>query len=369
VDPSHQAAAVRCAARDGVPLGTWLGAAIANAAADGGGARRLAIRMLLIGTAAGAVMGGAAAYVLTGLDRLASAPPPIPAAGTFLPATAPQPPPLAAAPATPPIAVPAPPAGPAPGPADVPAPPATPHRIVAADPLATLRDAARGGDADAQFELGARFAGGDGVAQDWGEALLWFRLAAEQGMGRAQHNLAVLHERGRGVEVDMREAARWYERAAAQGYGPSQYNLAAFHARGIDGAPDMARAIAWFERAAETLPQANMALAEIHEAGLAPGGRDLGRARSHYLLAAAAGDTLAAARLEELTAETVARETLREIQRHLGRLGLYRGEMDGLTGPRTTAAIRRFQRDQRLEEDGRPGQALLVRLRAAAAAR
>jgi peptidoglycan hydrolase-like protein with peptidoglycan-binding domain len=43
--------------------------------------------------------------------------------------------------------------------------------------------------------------------------------------------------------------------------------------------------------------------------------------------------------------------------------------MDGLTGPRTTAAIRRFQRDQRLEEDGRPGQALLVRLRAAAAAR
>lgn len=371
VDPRHQATAVRCAARDGVPLGEWLGAAIANAAADGGGARRLGMRMLLIGTAAGAVMGGAAAYVLTGLDRLASAPPPIPAAGTFRPATAPPPLPSAATPATPPMAVPAAPvpAVPAPAQADAPAAPAPPLRIVAADPLAALRDAARGGDADAQFELGARYAGGDGVAQDWGEALLWFRLAAEQGMDRAQHNLAVLHERGRGIEIDMREAARWYERAAAQGYGPSQYNLAAAHARGIDGAPDMVRAIAWFERAAETLPQANMALAEIHESGLAPGGRDLGKARARYLLAAAGGDALAAARLEELTAEMVARETLREIQRHLGRLGLYRGEMDGLTGPRTTAAIRRFQRDQRLEEDGRPGQALLVRLRAVAAAR
>jgi hypothetical protein len=357
VDPRHQALAVRCAAQDGVPLGQWLGRAITAAASDAGGARRLAFRMLAGGLIAGAVLGGAASYVLTGFDRLASAPPPLPAAGRN---------PVAAAPA--PAGAPAP-AAPSPSAATPAAPLPAPAPVTPVDPLAELRKAARDGDASAQFELGARYAGGDGTAQDWSEAVLWFRLAAEQGMGRAQHNLAVLYERGRGIEADPREAARWYERAAEQGYAPSQFNLGAALARGIDGRPDMARAIAWFERAAERLPQAHMALAEIHDGGLAPGGRDLGRARGHYLLAAAAGDARAAARLEELTPEAVARETLREIQQLLARLNIYKGDLDGLTGPRTAAAIRRFQREQRIEEDGRSSQALLERLRAAVAPR
>lgn len=354
----HQEAAVRSAARAGVPLADWLGRAIDDAAgAQGTRAWRRNLPALAIVLAAGILVGGAGAHLLLpGARNPAIAPaqapqtdPPVAAAPPVqAPAPAQAPPAMATAPA-------------AAAPAQRPEP-----RVLPGDPLADLRRAARDGDLAAQFELGARHADGDGVAQDWAEAARWFRRAAEGGMGPAQHNLAVLYERGRGLDPDPREAARWYERAAAQGYAPSQFNLAIAHARGIDGAPDMEQAVAWLERAAERLPQGNLVLGEIFESDVAPGGRDLGRARTHYLLAAAAGDPRAAARLEELTPEVAARETLREIQLRLTRLRLYAGEIDGLTGPRTTAAIRRFQRDQKLAEDGRPSQALLSRLRTAA---
>jgi TPR repeat protein len=347
VEPRHQELAMRAAARSGLPLAAWLGGAIEMAARPrtarphplrAAGPRGLALAALV-----GAMIGGGVAWLGTGGD------------------TSPTPAQIATPQVTPPAVDAAAPAVQPPSAVPGVAPAAAP-----ADPLETLRRAAQGGDVEAQFELGARHAAGDGVALDWTQAASWFRKAAEAGMGRAQHNLGVLYERGRGVEPDQREAARWYERAAEQGFAASQYNLGAAYARGIDGAPDLARAVAWLERAAEQLPQGNVALAEIYESADAPGGRDLARARAHYLLALAGGDSRAADRLEILTAEVVARETLRDIQQALIRLRLYAGEADGVAGQRTTAAIRRFQRDQRLAEDGQPSQALLARLRAAA---
>lgn len=265
-------------------------------------------------------------------------------------------------------------AQPAPAPAPAPdaaqAPPATqpppPARPV--DPLQALRDAAGRGDASAQFELGARHAAGEGAPQDWAAALAWFGRAAEAGSAAAQHNLAVLHERGRGTEPDPVEAVRWYEKAALQGYVPSQFNLAMAHARGTGTPRDMRKAVAWFERAAEQVPQANFALGEIFEGG-ADIGRDLERARSHYLLAELGGDARATARLAELTPEVVERGTLREVQEQLARLRIDPGGTDGRMGQRTATAIRRFQKSAGLPEDGKPGQALLERLRATPAPR
>mgnify|MGYP002480838492 CR=1 FL=1 len=48
-----------------------------------------------------------------------------------------------------------------------------------------------------------------------------------------------------------------------------------------------------------------------------------------------------------------------------GGLRIDPGGTDGRMGQRTAAAIRRFQKSAGLPEDGRPGQALLERLRAA----
>ena len=40
---------------------------------------------------------------------------------------------------------------------------------------------------------------GEGVAQDYQEAVKWYRLAAEQGDEDAQNNLAVMYQNGTGV--------------------------------------------------------------------------------------------------------------------------------------------------------------------------
>jgi TPR repeat protein len=318
----------------------------------------IALARLAGAFAAGALAGGLAVFLL------ASPPPPaLPVAPAVTqPAQPPRDDALAAGAQR----------GPAPGAAPAqPSPPSTqpPPPAWPADPLQALREAAERGDATAQFELGARHAAGDGVDQDWAAALAWFRRAAEAGGAAAQHNLAVLHERGRGTEPDPVEAVRWYEMAALQGYRPSQFNLAVAHARGAGTPRDMGKAVAWFERAAEQVPQANYALGEIFEDGAGGIGRDLERARSHYLLAELGGDARATARLAELTPEAVERGTLREIQEQLARLRIEPGGTDGRVGQRTAAAIRRFQKSAGLPEDGKPGQALLERLRATPAPR
>ena len=53
-----------------------------------------------------------------------------------------------------------------------------------------VHEAARGGSAEAQNELGRRYEAGDGVQKDRNAALLFLKLAADQGFAAAQNNLA-----------------------------------------------------------------------------------------------------------------------------------------------------------------------------------
>ena len=43
---------------------------------------------------------------------------------------------------------------------------------------------------------------GEGVKQDYGRAVEWYRRAAEQGYADAQYNLSVMYGTGRGVVQD-----------------------------------------------------------------------------------------------------------------------------------------------------------------------
>jgi hypothetical protein len=61
------------------------------------------------------------------------------------------------------------------------------------------------------------FSNGQGVAQDYAEAVRLYRLAADQGDADAQFNLGVMFEYGQGVAKNRAEAIRWYRLAAAQG--------------------------------------------------------------------------------------------------------------------------------------------------------
>ncbi len=78
---------------------------------------------------------------------------------------------------------------------------------------------------DAAFRLGALYAEGRGVEQDYERAVHWYRRAAEHGNESAWFNLGHMYAKGRGVDKDAAEAVRWYGKAARNGNVYAQYAL------------------------------------------------------------------------------------------------------------------------------------------------
>ena len=88
--------------------------------------------------------------------------------------------------------------------------------------VATTRQQAELGAADAQNNLGVMYYNGEGVPLDHVEAVRWYRLAADQGFAAAQLNLGFMYDRGRGVPLDYAEALKWVSLAAARTTGDDQ---------------------------------------------------------------------------------------------------------------------------------------------------
>jgi len=86
-------------------------------------------------------------------------------------------------------------------------------------------------DAEAQYQLGLKYARGTGVTRDDALAARLFRKAAEQGNAEAQAALGFAYHLGRGVPQSDAEALKWWRKAAEQGQSQAQYNLgfALFH--------------------------------------------------------------------------------------------------------------------------------------------
>jgi hypothetical protein len=116
-----------------------------------------------------------------------------------------------------------------------------------------VRVRAEAGDAEAQNDLGVRYANGDGVPQDDAEAVRLYRRAADQGHARAQNNLGFMYATGRGVPQDYAEAVRWFRLAADQGHADAQFNLGVMYANGRGVPQDDVQAHMWFNLAASRL--------------------------------------------------------------------------------------------------------------------
>jgi putative methionine-R-sulfoxide reductase with GAF domain len=111
----------------------------------------------------------------------------------------------------------------------VPAPP-TPTPV-ATDSLEGIRKLAEQGDATAQFSMGARFATGEEVPQDYAEAVRWFSLAAEQGHVVSQATLGAYYWAGRGVPLDLGKAYFWSVLAQAGGDAASKVRVSVLASR------------------------------------------------------------------------------------------------------------------------------------------
>jgi localization factor PodJL len=172
----------------------------------------------------------------------------------------------------------------------------------------SLRLAAANGDSSAEFEVGSRFAGGEGVPQDFKEAAKWYQRSADQGFAQAQYRLGTLYERGLGLKPDRGQAAAWYERAARQGNVNAMHNLAVLSADQVDQSPDYITAAQWFEEAAKRgLPDSEFNLGVLYENGLGVK-RDMTQAFVWISLAASQGDADASRRRDILRGKLTAQE-------------------------------------------------------------
>jgi len=173
------------------------------------------------------------------------------------------------------------------------------------------------GDARAQFNLGVIHFNAQSVPHDPMKAVQWYRAAADQGYGPAQAGLAFMYETGQGVLQNYIEAYKWSTLAARNGVegGEARETLAAKMTAGQIAEAEQAAAV-WRPLIAETTPD--------------PGGEA-------GALAASIAPT---------------REQVRETQRLLDELGFDVGPADGITGPRTRAAIRDYQDQNGLPDTG-----------------
>ncbi len=82
------------------------------------------------------------------------------------------------------------------------------------DAVKWLRRAAKLGSANAQNQLGTRYAEGLGMSRDKVEAARWYKQAAEQGDMYAQANIGWAFYESRGVTQSYELALSWYKKAA-----------------------------------------------------------------------------------------------------------------------------------------------------------
>ena len=104
----------------------------------------------------------------------------------------------------------------------------------------TAEALADGGDAEAQFRLGMKFAR-EGAGQDYAQAARWYLKAADQKHAPAQFKPASMYAAGQGVTRDDAQSMGWMQKAADLGDAGAQYHIGMKHHRAsLDGKPENA---------------------------------------------------------------------------------------------------------------------------------
>jgi uncharacterized protein len=98
--------------------------------------------------------------------------------------------------------------------------------------------------------IGGYYDLGQGVPQDYAEAMKWYRKAAAQGEAGAQYSIGMMYDYGNGVPVDYAEAGRWYLKAADQAYSRAQRALGDMCSVGHGVPKDYVKAYMWLNLAA-----------------------------------------------------------------------------------------------------------------------
>ena len=105
-------------------------------------------------------------------------------------------------------------------------------------------------DANECYRIAEAYYCGNGVAQSYYEAVMWYEKAAKMGHDEAQCDLGNCYYYGEGLPENYERSVYWYEKAAEQGNVRALYNLGNSYYFG-EGVPENRElALAYYDRAA-----------------------------------------------------------------------------------------------------------------------
>ncbi|MDB6124681.1 MAG: Sel1 domain protein repeat-containing protein [Pedosphaera sp.] len=131
------------------------------------------------------------------------------------------------------------------------APPAEYFGPINSKGLSNLESKAVAEDTKAEYELGVRYAEGNGVKTNLTKAYEWLRKAAQAGDLLAEKRIGEMLLEGEGVNTDIKEGVSWLEKAAKDGAIQAQLELGAMYLVGNAVSQDYVQSFNWFLKAAK----------------------------------------------------------------------------------------------------------------------
>lgn len=135
--------------------------------------------------------------------------------------------------------------------------------------------AAQKGDSDAQFIIGTLYLDGNGVEQNYYEAVEWLQKSVNQGNTKGLYPLGWCNQFGKGKEIDKREALRLYKMAVEDpniinDYKSSaQFQIGRLYQEGDGIKQDFNKALYWYKQSAQNgSVDAQFCLGECYRLGL-----------------------------------------------------------------------------------------------------
>lgn len=113
-----------------------------------------------------------------------------------------------------------------------------------------IKSKAEQGDAEAQLQMGLRYASTAWGMENDKIATQWFAKAAAQNQVEAQYRYGMSLLKGIGVVQDYKMAFAWLEKSAKQGYAQAQFAVGKMYQAGIGIDSNAERAYLWFNLAA-----------------------------------------------------------------------------------------------------------------------
>jgi TPR repeat protein len=108
------------------------------------------------------------------------------------------------------------------------------------------------GDPEVQYDLGNMYLMGVGVEIDYAQAINAFEQAAGQGSDKAAYKLGVIYYEGTGVRADPRTAFKWFGQAAHHGLPAAQYYYGKLYAEGKGTSRNNKLALEWLSKAVDS---------------------------------------------------------------------------------------------------------------------